>query len=329
MQVKERFGELPYLLKVLDVKDMLSIQVHPSKKEAEKDFARENTAGIPLDSPQRNYKDANHKPELMVALGDFWLLHGFKPEPQLHYILQSVPELNYLEVYFAEGGYATLYKYIMEMPQVEVDVVLTPLVERITDLYKQNKLDKKQEDFWAARAAIHFSNDGHIDRGIFSVYLFNLVHLQTGQAIFQDAGVPHAYLEGQNVEIMASSDNVLRGGLTSKHIDVLELLRHVKCEATYPDVLPGIKKQGAWVYPTPAPDFELSRYALINGETTSFTAATAEIIILTNGIATITADDVSVELKAGHPAAVAFAGQKVDVTATENAQLFRASVPQQ
>jgi mannose-6-phosphate isomerase len=326
-QVKERFGELPYLLKVLDVKDMLSIQVHPSKKEAEQDFAKENAAGIPLNSPQRNYKDANHKPELMVALGDFWLLHGFKPEPQLHYILQTIPELNYLEEYFKEGGYAGLYKYIMEMPQQEVDVVLTPLVERITDLYRQNKLEKKQEDFWAARAAIHFSNNGHIDRGIFSVYLFNLVHLQPGQAIFQDAGVPHAYLEGQNVEIMASSDNVLRGGLTSKHIDVPELLRHVKCETTHPDVLPGIKKQGAWVYHTPAPDFELSRYALINGETISFTASTAEIIILTHGVATLSADGVSVELKAGQPAAVAFAGQTVEVIATGNVQLFRASVP--
>jgi mannose-6-phosphate isomerase len=325
--VKEHFGELPYLLKVLDVKDMLSIQVHPTKAEAEIDFARENAAGIPLDSPQRNYKDANHKPELMVALGEFWLLHGFKPEQQLLRTLQTIPELNYLEEYFVQKGYAGLYRYIMEMPPQEVDVVLTPLVERIIELYKQGKLDKKQEDFWAARAAIHFSNNGHIDRGIFSVYLFNLVHLQTGQDIFQDAGVPHAYLEGQNVEIMASSDNVLRGGLTSKHIDVPELLRHTKCGATYPDVLPGIKKQGAWVYPTPAPDFELSRYALINGEEVSFTTATTEIIILINGVATLTAGNIPVYLKAGQPAAVAFAGETVTIQATGNAQLFKATVP--
>lgn len=239
--VKDHFGELPYLLKVLDVKDMLSIQVHPSKEEAATDFAKENAAGILPDSPQRNYKDANHKPELMTALGDFWLLHGFKPEAALLHILKTVPELNHLEGYFTDGGYAGLYKYVMEMPQVEVDVVLSSLIERITILYMEGKLDKKQEDFWAARAALHFSSDGHIDRGIFSIYLFNLVHLQTGQAIFQDAGVPHAYLEGQNVEIMASSDNVLRGGLTSKHIDVPELLKHVKCEATHPDILPGLK----------------------------------------------------------------------------------------
>ena len=84
--------------------------------------------------------------------------------------------------------------------------------------------------------------DGNIDRGIFSIYLFNLVHLKKGEGIFQDAGVPHAYLEGQNVEIMANSDNVLRGGLTTKHIDVKELLKHVKCEATYPGYLTGEKQ---------------------------------------------------------------------------------------
>ncbi|MEI9808695.1 MAG: type I phosphomannose isomerase catalytic subunit [Bacteroidota bacterium] len=76
--MSEYITGLPYLFKVLDVKDMLSIQVHPSRSSAEKEFARENREGIPLDSPKRSYKDANHKPELMVALGDFWLLHGFK-----------------------------------------------------------------------------------------------------------------------------------------------------------------------------------------------------------------------------------------------------------
>lgn len=325
--VQQHFGELPYLLKILDVKDMLSIQVHPSKQEAEQDFAKENAAGIPLDSPGRNYKDANHKPELMVALGDFWLLHGFKPAAALLHVLKTIPELNHLEECFTEKGYAGLYKHVMEMPQVEVDVVLGSLVERITALYKENKLDKKQEDFWAARAALHFSQQGHIDRGIFSIYLFNLVHLQAGQAIFQDAGVPHAYLEGQNVEIMASSDNVLRGGLTSKHIDVTELLKHVKCEATHPDILPGLKKQGAWVYETPAPDFELSRYVLIAGEEISFTTHTTEIILLTEGGIKCNSGDAVVDLGIGQLAAVAFAGQAVKIFAVRNAQVYRASVP--
>ncbi len=127
------------------------------------------------------------------------------------------------------------------MPQDEVNKHLQSLLDRIIPLYNTGKLKRSQEDFWAARAAQTFSQGKNIDRGIFSVYLFNLVGLQKGQAIFQDAGVPHAYLEGQNIEIMASSDNVLRGGLTTKHIDVKELLKHVKCEPTNPNILNGGK----------------------------------------------------------------------------------------
>src|SRR5688572_8098768 len=103
------------------------------------------------------------------------------------------------------------------MPQEQVSGHLQPLLKRIIPLYQQGKLDRPDPDYWAAKGALTFSET---DRGIFSVYLFNLVQLKRGEAIFQDAGVPHAYLEGQNVEIMSSSDNVLRGGLTTKHIDV-------------------------------------------------------------------------------------------------------------
>ncbi|MCK7555090.1 mannose-6-phosphate isomerase, class I [Chitinophaga sedimenti] len=107
---QSRFGELPYLFKILDVKDMLSIQVHPTKSEAEKGFARENEAGIPLNAPNRNYKDANHKPEIMVALGEFWLLHGFLPEDKLTAVLANVPAFNFLTPIFEKEGYFGLYK---------------------------------------------------------------------------------------------------------------------------------------------------------------------------------------------------------------------------
>src|SRR5262245_21313253 len=95
-------GQIPYLLKILDVRDMLSIQVHPTKSAAEEEFARENQEGVPLDSPMRNYKDDNHKPEMMVALGEFYLLHGFKSEKLLVATLESVPELNFLVPIFGE-----------------------------------------------------------------------------------------------------------------------------------------------------------------------------------------------------------------------------------
>ncbi|HEX6180167.1 MAG TPA: mannose-6-phosphate isomerase, class I, partial [Chitinophagaceae bacterium] len=172
--VGKAFGRLPYLLKILDVNDMLSIQVHPSKVAAEQEFARENEAGIPHDDPKRNYKDDNHKPELMVALNNFWLLHGFKSKDQLVEILKTVPELWELIPPFEQGNYEGLYRFVMEMPQEEVNRLLQPLIDRVVPLYEAGRLNRAQEDFWAARAALTYTQKNIIDRGIFSIYLLNL-----------------------------------------------------------------------------------------------------------------------------------------------------------
>ena len=318
--------DLSYLLKVLDVKDMLSIQVHPSKAGAEEGFARENEAGIPADSSHRNYKDDNHKPELMVALSDFWALHGFKPAEELIYTLLNVVELRELLPVFNESGYAGLYKHVMEMPQAEVNRILQPLIDNIPSVYKDAEPDKYDEDYWVAKAAATFNKNGNVDRGIFSIYLFNLVHLKKGEGIFQAAGVPHAYLEGQNVEIMANSDNVLRGGLTTKHIDVPELLKHVKCEATYPDILTGeAVSSHEKMYKTPAPDFQLSVIELEAGDTISFTPIDTEILLLTEGVAELDDDNIVVRLELGNPSAVVFPDQPVYLAAAGKSTLYRAS----
>ena len=326
--VHQQFGHLPYLFKVLDVHKMLSIQVHPSKAAAEKEFARENAEGIPIDSIRRNYKDNNHKPELMVALSDFWLLHGFKPAEELTYTLQNVVELGGLLPVFNQSGYEGLYRYVMEMPQEEVNRILRPLIDNLATVNRDNKPDKYDEDFWAARAAYSFPHRGKIDRGIFSVYLFNLVHLKKGEGIFQDTGVPHAYLEGQNVEIMASSDNVLRGGLTNKHIDVNELLKHVKCEPTHVHILSGEQVSSTErIYKTGAPDFQLSVFELKAGDSVSFSPVTAEIILLTEGIAQLDNGAGAIKLEPGHPSAIVFAGKEVKLNTDAGAIVFRASVP--
>ncbi len=321
-------GHLPYLFKVLDVKDMLSIQVHPSKQAAEIEFARENKAGVPLDSPARNYKDDNHKPEMVVALGDFWLLHGFKPEKELVYTLLNVVELRELLPVFNQSGYTGLYKHVMEMPQQEVNRILRPLIDNILPIYEEGEQDKTDEDFWAARAAKTFFKGDDIDRGIFSIYLFNIVHLHKGEGMFQDAGVPHAYLEGQNVELMANSDNVLRGGLTTKHIDVVELLKHVKCGPTYPDILQGkMIDRSEKVYPTPAPDFQLSRFELPEGATVSFNPAATEILIAVDGTALLKNGASVIRIGPGQPAAVVFAGTNVQMSTDAAATVFKATVP--
>ena len=328
-EVQQRFGHLPYLFKVLDVHKMLSIQVHPSKAAAEKEFVRENAEGIPIDSFRRNYKDDNHKPELMVALSNFWLLHGFKPAGQLSDTLLNVAELRGLLPVFNQSGYKGLYKYVMEMPQEEVNRILRPLIDNLATVYKDKKPDKYDEDFWAAKAAYSFPHHGKIDRGIFSIYLFNLVHLKKGEGVFQDAGLPHAYLEGQNVEIMASSDNVLRGGLSNKHIDVEELLKHVKCEATHVRILSGEQVSPAEkIYKTAAPDFQLSVFELKAGDMVSFSPVTAEVILLTEGMAELDNGSGVLKLEAGHPSAIVFAGKEVKLSSSAKATVFRASVPQ-
>jgi mannose-6-phosphate isomerase len=324
--VQQRFGRLPYLFKVLDVKDMLSIQVHPNKKAAESAFAAENMKGTPLNAPHRNYKDDNHKPELMFALSEFWLLHGFKSPQALVTILLETPELQFLVPVFDNKNYHALYEMVMTMDQQEVNEILQPLLDRIVPLYEKGFLNKNQEDFWAARAAKTFCEPNRIDRGIFSVYLFNLVNLQPGEAIFQDAGIPHAYLEGQNMEIMANSDNVLRGGLTNKYIDVPELMHHTRFEAVKPNILKGTAGTvpGETVFPTPAADFELRKLELNAGTPLTLTASTSEIFFVYEGKVQAAEGSNTIDLEKGK-AMVAVAGALF--TLQGEGIVFRATVP--
>ena len=322
--VAAKFSSLPYLFKILDVKQMLSIQVHPSTAAAEREFEKENSKGIPLNAPNRNYKDKNHKPELMYALGDFWLLHGFKKKEELMKILNHVHELQFLLSIFKDGDYEALYKEVMTMPQEKVDQVLAPLMERIIPAYKNNQLSKSSEDFWAARAALTFCKDDHFDRGIFSVYLFNLLQLKEGEAIYQAAGLPHAYLEGQNVEVMANSDNVLRAGLTEKHIDVPELMKHVKFEATDPNIIRANGKSEQR-FDTPADEFLLSKY---DAEAPfEISPVSATIVFCYTGSAQVSSGEASIDLNRGE-AVLALPGKPVAVTpASGKLTLFAVSTP--
>jgi mannose-6-phosphate isomerase len=184
------------------------------------------------------------------------------------------------------------------------------------------------EDFWAARAAITYSRDGHIDRGIFSIYLFNLVHLEPGQAVYQDAGLPHAYLEGQNVEIMSNSDNVLRGGLTPKHVDVNELMKHVLFEPTVPDIITGkTTDAGRTVYHTSAPDFELSRLNIEKGKSTQLISRSIEIFLVFSGSVEISQAEGPVFKRNKGEAWVTFDAAHSEISALENTIIYHASIP--
>ena len=324
----KRFGKLPFLFKVLDVHEMLSIQVHPSKSEAEKGFKKENDLGIPLTAPNRNYKDNNHKPEIMVALGEFWLLHGFLPKEDLLEVLHKNPEFEPLTAIFLNEGYKGLYRYVMELAPTESDKILRPLVERILPLYHDNQLTKASPDYWAAKAVAEFGIDDHLDKGIFSIYFFNIVKVNRGEAVFQDAGVPHAYLEGQNMELMANSDNVLRGGLTSKHIDVPELLKHVVFEETKPEILKGmLEKSGVErKYKSPAPDFELSEITIDHVNSYKGKSNSVEIYILMEGEVKVTEEKSSLLFKKGESFLV-LAGAKIQISTANHAVLYKATTP--
>lgn len=320
-----RFSTLPFLLKILDVRQMLSIQVHPNKASAEIGFHKENELGIPLTASYRNYKDDNHKPEMMVALSDFWLLHGFKPAGKLIETLSAIPGFEFLLEEFKGKGYKAVYEKVMLMDQGDVNEILKPIIDKIVPLYKNGELLKSQESFWAARAADSFCTNGNYDRGIFSIYFFNLVHLKKGEGIYQGAQLPHAYLEGQNVELMSNSDNVLRAGLTDKHIDVAELLKHVSFVETVPDVLGSyadVKEETH--FQTAAEEFELYQYQLQESKI-KLKARNAEIIFILNGEASVNTNNEFLPIKRGE-AVFIVADTSYSISAS-SAEIFRAATP--
>jgi phosphomannomutase len=286
--VADRFDrKLPFLFKVLAAALPLSVQVHPSRTAAKEGFAKENAAGIKLDAAERNYRDSNHKPELIVALTDFYALRGFRAVDEIVHLLGGIPELRLI----AKGEHGiwrrmhstwvalqtavahrqpgrealrSLYSTLMSLPQEKVDSTLNSLVQRVEKARWDKPYTKSDWEYWLLRARDTYSHASHQDRGLFAFLLLNLVHLQPGEGLFLPAGVLHSYLEGAGVELMANSNNVIRGGLTPKHVDVGELLRNVKFDEGTPEIIRAKRRPESpeWVYATPAAEFQLSRIEL-------------------------------------------------------------------
>ena len=321
----QRFAnQIPYLLKILDVDKMLSIQAHPNKTEAEQGFAAENAAGIPLNAFNRNFKDDNHKPEMMTALTDFWLLHGFATRDKVLFSLQQTPELAGLLAFYTPDSIEPLYTQVMTMPQDEIDRLLQPLAARLLPLLSAGQLQKDQQDYWAARALRDFRLlDGGLDRGVISIYLMNVVNVQPGQGIFQDAGILHAYLEGVNVELMANSDNVFRGGLTDKYVDAATLIQHLSFEPVSPHIFAGeAESDTLTVFKTPAPDFELSLIRLSDAKIhEQHSTKGPEILLLIQGEALV---NQSLLVKKGQSL---FFPAGSSYVLTGNAEIYKAGMP--
>lgn len=258
----DQFGtRLPFLLKVLAAAEPLSLQAHPTMEQAKAGFAAEERAGIDINAAGRNYKDASHKPELICALTEFHALCGFRDPQQTVQLLAELgcPELDrYLGLLSGqpdENGTRALFSSIISMPSAALDplldAVLAACVRRVKD----------GSEFSAEyRTTLELGERYPGDPGVLAALLMNRVTLQPDQALYLGAGNLHAYLSGTGVEIMANSDNVLRGGLTPKHVDVPELMRVLDFSVgPVPVINPVPDGPGVWRYPTPAKEFALSK----------------------------------------------------------------------
>lgn len=309
-KVAQRFGELPFLFKVLCADQPLSIQVHPNKQASEIGFAKENAAGIPLDAAERNYKDPNHKPELVFALTPFLAMNAFREFSEIISLLQPVAGANNAIAHFLENPNAEalsqLFASLLNMQGEEKSHALAVL---------KAALDSQQGEPWETiRLIAQFYPD---DSGLFSPLLLNVVKLNPGEAMFLFAETPHAYLQGVALEVMANSDNVLRAGLTPKYIDIPELVANVKFVAKpAAELLTQPVKNGAELdFPIPVEDFAFSLHDLSQTETT-LAQESAAILFCVEGEATLHKGEQHLVLKPGESAFVAANESPVSVSGT-------------
>jgi mannose-6-phosphate isomerase len=275
-----KFGpRLPFLLKILAAGAPLSLQVHPDLQQAEDGYADEERRKVPVDAPNRNYKDPNHKPELICALTEFDGLCGFRKPMQAADLLAALDVDSvkpYVDLLHARPEEAALREVLTAVLTADGEEMAHTVTEAAAACAR---LGGDHAPY--AGIAHHYPGDP----GVLAAMLLNHVRLQPGEALFLGAGVPHAYLGGLGVEIMANSDNVLRCGLTPKHVDVPELLRIVRFEAGDPGVLrPEAAPDGEELYATPIDEFRLSRYVLPEGAPArDLTLRAPQILLCTAG----------------------------------------------
>ncbi|MFD8098691.1 mannose-6-phosphate isomerase, class I [Nocardia fluminea] len=331
--VADTFGaRLPFLLKILAAEEPLSLQAHPSSAQARAGFERENRTGVALDSPLRNYRDDSHKPELVVALERFEALAGFRDPHRTVDLLRAldVPGLNfYAELLAAQpdsAGLRTLFTTWITLPPAALSKLLPTVLEGCV-----NYLSGKGARAFTAevRTALELAEVYPGDAGVLAALLLNRLTLEPGQALFLAAGNLHAYLRGVGVEIMANSDNVLRGGLTPKHVDVPELLRVLDFEPIdLPVIEPEPGSDGGIRYHTPAPEFALCRFDLgIDDEPVVLADAGPGIVLCTAGTVELSENGQTLVVERGSAAWISASDTDIKARALRGpAQLFSACV---
>ena len=325
--VAEKFdGRLPFLFKVLAAARPLSLQAHPSLEQARQGYDRENRLGIPLDAANRNYKDDNHKPECICALTPFTAMSGFREIDQTLALMDqmALKGLRTLLMQLREqpnaSGLKAFFRSLMSLPD---DVKHEVTTEAVAKAQPMGKSDPALS--WVVALAEAYPGD----IGILSPLFLNLVELQPGEAVALPAGQLHAYLEGVGIELMANSDNVLRGGLTPKHVDVPELLDVLHfAPLKIRRLLAEPATSGERVYASSFAEFVLSTITVTTATVyTSQDQRSAEILLCTAGAATITETDSGKLLPLNRGVSVLVPASVKQYSISGDATVYKAAVP--
>lgn len=313
-------SRLPFLMKVLSAESALSLQVHPNKTQSEIGFRRENELSVPLFAFNRNYKDDNHKLELLCALTEFDVMCGFQPISE---ICERLEYFGILEDQSAElknnpnpESFEMFFWSLLDLSLLEQIDLVKNVISKLES--PRNSYEKYLID-WIKRLEAKYPGD----IGVLAPLWLNVFRLLPGEAVYLEAGLMHAYLQGSGIEIMANSDNVLRGGLTSKHIDLVELKNTILFKNGFIELAKVKLDQNEITYLTPANEFELSTIE-VHSEVKRTKDNKPEIILCTNGNVSIIADE-KLDLSAGESLFVCAACESYQITG--EGTVFRAKVP--
>jgi mannose-6-phosphate isomerase len=334
--VRARFGDvLPFLVKVLAADEPLSLQAHPSAEQAAEGYLREERLGIPVSSPVRNYRDTSHKPELLVALQQFEALAGFRPAARTIELLRALavsdldPFIDLLNDQSDADGLRALFTTWITAPQPDIDVLVAAVLDGAIHYVSCGATEFAAE----AKTVLELGELYPGDAGVLAALLLNRITLAPGEAVFLPAGNLHTYLRGVGLEVMANSDNVLRGGLTPKHVDVPELLRVLNFTPTTEDQLrsPTHPDGLGLVYDTPAEEFAVSLLTLGDEQVGHEVDAPSrhdgpQILVCTEGSTAVHGKSGAVTLTRGVAAWVAADDAPIRLVADRPTTLFRATV---
>ena len=307
-----KYGTLPFLFKIIAAARPLSIQAHPDIEQAREGFGRENDKEIPLDAPNRNYRDSNHKPELLCALSPFMALCGFRKCSEIKTLMEIICTGIY-----APGSQGSLKAGIEKLIEALGRENENPIKAFIQALFSidfsdlgqhimksQGLLEKsfgEYQDEW--KLCSYLASFYPEDPGVIAPLFLNIIELKPSEAIFIPPGVLHTYIHGMGIELMTNSDNVIRGGLSSKHVDSAELLKVLNFSEYKPEIYKAPQISPAFFsYPVKAEEYVLSVLSC-QGTSVQYPEAGPSIVFLTQGDLVITENGrEAVTLKTGESA---------------------------